>query len=97
MYCKIKFLRQRGVRRNDREIAADLGAEGELTLALCGPSYELKLQARDSSRGEPIVPILYDARLTSMHGDKMLFQGIERTSDEGPHYAQAWSVMILRY
>jgi hypothetical protein len=96
MYSKIKQLRHRGVRRSDRDISADFGVEGYLTLALCGGMYELKLHAHDDTRQEPIVPILYDAKLISMHGNKMLFQGLERHGDEkGPQFAQAWSVMVM--
>jgi hypothetical protein len=96
MYSKIKQLRHRGVRRSDRDISADSGVDGYLTLALCSGMYELKLHADDGSRQEAILPILYDAKLISMHGNKMLFQGLERHSDEnGPQFAQAWSVMVM--
>jgi hypothetical protein len=93
MYSIVKRHRVRGVRKSEREIVADWGVQGELTLASCGPSYELKLSADDGSRQEPIIPILFDARLTSMHGAKMLFRGCERGPD-GAEYIQEWSVLI---
>jgi hypothetical protein len=94
MHCKAKLLRSRGQRRPDHEIASDAGHDGELTLALCGGAYELKLAARDDSQQKPIIPILYDARLVTMHGNKMLFRGIERT-ESGAGYEQELSAMVI--
>jgi hypothetical protein len=38
---------------------------------------------------------LYDARLVTMHGNKMLFKGEERPQgDAGPAYVQEWSVLV---
>lgn len=94
---KVKPLRVKGVRKHDREIASEAGIAGVLSLALVGPSYELKLHAsNDGSSREAILPILYDARLVSMHGDKMLFKGIERAGEpDKAQYLQEWSVMVL--
>lgn len=96
MHCKVKLLRTRGARRHDHEIAADASTEGIATLALCGALYELKLHAPDDSQQKPVLPVLYDARLVSMHSGKMLFRGIERAGgEEGPQFLQEWSVLVL--
>ena len=94
MYSIVKRLRSRGVRKHSRDIQTDQGARGDLTLALCGDGAELKLSSDDGSRQEPIIPVLLDAKLVTMHSDKMLFKGIER-GEGGAEYAQEWSVMVL--
>jgi hypothetical protein len=96
MHVKAKQLRARGQRRSSQEIAADEGKIGELTLALVGPSYQLNLNDPASSVHAPLLPLLYEARLTTMHGDKMLFKGEERPQGEaGPVYVQEWAVQIV--
>lgn len=96
MLVKVKILRQRGARRSDREIGSDAGVDGNLTLYQSGGQCELKLSADDGSRQEPVIPVLFDARLVTMHGDKMLFQGMERTGGAADaQYMQEWSVMVL--
>jgi hypothetical protein len=93
MHSIVKRLRNRGVRKHDREIQTDPGTAGDMTLALCSGGCELKLAADDGSRQEPIIPVLYEARVVTMHGTKMLFRGIERGPD-GAEYAQEWSVLV---
>jgi hypothetical protein len=96
MYSRIKILRRHGARLADREIIVHKGHDGELTLYRTGSSIELKLSDPNDQRKEPIIPVLYDAKLVTMHGDRMLFQGMERTGDEKrAQYMQEWSVMIL--
>jgi hypothetical protein len=94
MRAKIKLLQTRGVRRSDRDIGADLPISGELTYALCGGRYDLKLSAPDDSQYKPLVPILSEARLVGIHNQKMLFSGIEQPTTGGPQYGQQWSVLI---
>lgn len=93
MYCKVKVLRHRGARRHQHDIAADAGSDGDLTLARVGAAIELKLAAADDSQQKPILPILYEAQLVTMQGNKMLFTGLQR--DNGAGYEQEWSVMVL--
>jgi hypothetical protein len=93
MYSIVKSLRIRGKRKSDREIQSEPGIAGDLTLALCGTVYELKLCRRDDSLKAPVIPELLDAKLIAMHGDKMLFRGLER-GPEGAEWAQEWSVRI---
>lgn len=96
MLVKVKILRRHGVRRSDREIGADAGTDGNLTLYQSSGSCELKLFADDGSRQEPIIPMLFDARLVTMHNNKMLFQGLERQGEiADAQYFQEWSVMVL--
>lgn len=93
MHYTVKILRHRGARRSERDILAEAGTDGQLAGAHIGPSFELKLFAGDSSRMEPLVPVLLDARLISMHGDKMLFRGVEQGAD-GAQFVQEWSVKV---
>ena len=67
--------------------------QGDLTLFICGGTPELKLAAPDDQQAKPLMPPLQDARLTTMHGNKMLFKGFERDSS-GAEYVQEWSVQI---
>jgi hypothetical protein len=48
----------------------------------------------DRSRQEPLIPVLYEARLITMHGDKMLLRGVERSPD-GAEHIQEWSVLVV--
>lgn len=93
MRVKVKIIRNRGIRRSNREIGQDEGIVGELVMHIVGSTPELLLHSGEGSRMEPIIPLLYDARVVSMHSDKMLFEGIERAGEVW--YAQAWSVMVL--
>lgn len=95
MYVRAKQLRERGRRRTGQEIAADDGRVGDLTLASVGPSYQLNLNDPESSVHAPLFPVLHDAKLTTMHGEGMLFKGEERPQgDDGPAYTQEWSVRL---
>ncbi|MCG2585529.1 hypothetical protein [Massilia sp. TS11] len=55
-------------------------------LAICGPNH--------SAMG----PCLYDARLVTISGDRMLFEGVERVGDEANREAeshmQEWAVHV---
>lgn len=100
MYSKVKQLRQRGTRRSDREIGSDAGTVGHLTLIRCNGHYELKLHAAgDDSRQVPMLPVLFDAAIVSMHGARMLFCGFERQGDQAdrkvPTAMQEWAVEVM--
>ncbi|SFD83036.1 hypothetical protein SAMN05216204_1403 [Massilia yuzhufengensis] len=59
-----------------------------------GGTIVASVTASNSQTGEPLLPVLYDARLTTMHGTKMLFKGEERPQgDAGPAYIQEWSAV----
>lgn len=94
MYSAVKPLRIRGQRRPEREILSSAPVQGNLTLACCAGVPELNLSARDDSTAQPLLPILYEARMIGMHGNKMLFKGLERDPG-GAEFSQEWSVMVL--
>jgi len=100
MYSKTKRLRQDGARRSDREIGSDPGIIGHLTLSGVGTAYELKLHAPgDDSKRAPLLPVLFNANLVSMHGARMLFRGEERRGDQADArsqtYIQEWAVEVM--
>jgi hypothetical protein len=96
MYSKVKTLRVRGARKHERDFSAEEPTAGDMTLAMCAGVYELKLAATDDSQQKPLIPTLYDARLVTMHGNKMLFRGLERVgTDADAQFLQEWSVMVL--
>jgi len=93
MYGKVKRLRERGKRLSDREIGAAPAVEGSLTLAMVGATLVLEVKPANTQVGTPLLPSLYEARLTTMHNGGMLFKGEERPQgNDGPAYVQEWSV-----
>lgn len=95
MYGKVKRLRERGTRLSDRDIASSAHVEGEVTLASLGPVLVAQVRDPNSQVGTGLLPQLYEARLTTMHGNKMLFKGEDRPQgDTGPAYVQEWAVVI---
>lgn len=100
MYSIVKRLRIRGVRRSLRDIQADDGTLGHLTMVTVGPRRELKLHGSgDDAQQNPTIPILFDAVLISMHGQRMMVMGFERQGDQGdplaPTTMQEWSVQFF--
>ncbi len=100
MYSKIKRLRRGGERISDRDIAADPGKVGHMTLCQVGTVIVAKLHgAGDDARQTPIIPELWRAKAVGMNADKMLFQGFERIGDQANPDAtlikQEWAVQIM--
>jgi hypothetical protein len=94
MHSKVKLLRQRGARLSDRDIASDPGTVGHLTLVTVGGACELKLFGpEDHSQHRPILPILSDAMLITMHGARMLFRGCDDPAS--PDMLQEWAVEVM--
>jgi hypothetical protein len=62
MYSLVKVLRDAGRRKHDQQIAKEDAIEGDLTLALCGGRFDLKLAKLENSRQEPLLPVLHDAK-----------------------------------
>lgn len=92
MIAKVKLLRQRGQRMSDNEIARATFVEGELVVHGMGGMILAELQRPGNQVAEPLL-MLYEAKLTTMHGPGMLLKGEERTQgDKGPAYIQEWSV-----
>lgn len=100
MYSKIKRLRRGGERISDRDIAADPGTVGHMTVCQVETTIVAKVHAAgDDSRMSPIIPELFRARIVGMRGDKMLLQGFERIGDrlvpDAAMIRQEWAVQVM--
>lgn len=96
MRGKVKRLRVHGRRLSNIEISRAEPVEGELRLdgQQWTMEYVLALRRPNDNASAPLMQ-LFAAQLVTMHGDGMLFRGIERPQgDDGPAYVQEWSVMI---
>jgi hypothetical protein len=95
MKVQVKPLRQRGSRLTDQQIASLAPVDGVITIYGLGATIQLSLYD-GSGLQTSLIQDLYDARLVSMHGNKMLFAGIERTADPmAAQYFQEWAVVIV--
>lgn len=95
MYGKVKRLRESGKRMSDRVIGTAPYVEGEVRVYMLGSSVMASVSDPHSQVSGPLIPDLYDARVTSMHGQRMLFKGEERPQgDQGPAFVQEWSVQF---
>lgn len=96
MYSRVKVLRRHGERLSDHEIGAAPWHVGHLTIVLIEHVPVMKLHAAgDDSVMAPILPLMFRARVVSMHGDKMLFQGFERDERPDDKRRQEWTVQIM--
>lgn len=100
MYSAIKRLRVHGERKADRDISADPGAIGNLSVFRQGNEIVAAVYA-GGGMGQPgeVLPTLYRARLVTMHGQSMLFQGWERplgyNQADSDKNKQEWSVRLM--
>lgn len=95
MRAKVKRIRERGLRMSDHQIAAAVPVEGELRVYGMGGAIQATVTDPVSQVGDPMIPILHEAKLTTMHGAGMLLKGEERPQgDKGPAYIQEWSVRL---
>lgn len=93
MYGKVKRLRERGQRLSDREIGQIQFVEGAVRVYGLGGCIVASVTDASSQVGDPLIPLLYEARLTTMTDAGMLLKGEERPQGEsGPAYVQEWSV-----
>jgi hypothetical protein len=92
MRATITRLRERGKRRHETKINSDPGIAGDLTLSVVGTVRELKLADPNDQQMKPLIPILYEPELTTMHGNGMLFRGYE--SVDGAGYVQEWRAVL---
>jgi hypothetical protein len=100
MYSHIKRLRVDGQRKADRDISADPGAIGHVSVFRQGSEIVAAAYATGGT-GQPgqILPLLYRARLVTMQGQGMLFQGWERPhghdQPDTDRNKLEWSVKML--
>lgn len=100
MYSRIKRLRNRGDRKADRDISADPGTVGHMTVVVVEGVVVASIYAAGSTgRQDPLVPMLFRAKLITMHNDRMLLQGYERTGGQddpaSPMIKQEWAVQVM--
>lgn len=100
MYCKVKRLRRGGERIADREIHADPGVVGHMTICQVETFIVAKLHgAGDDARKTPMFPELFRAKVVAMNGDRMLFQGFERIGNQADPLSatikQEWAVQVM--
>jgi hypothetical protein len=95
MIGKVNRLRNQGKRLSDQDIGRSQFTAGEIRLSGLGDTLVLTVTDANSTVGASLLPQLFEARLTTMHGSKMLFKGEERPQgDAGPAYVQEWSVLL---
>jgi hypothetical protein len=100
MYSHIKRHREAGRRKADRDISADVGVIGHVSVFRQGSEIVAAAYATGGT-GQPgaILPLLYRARLVTMHGHGMLLQGWERPLGcdqvDADGNKQKWSVKLL--
>lgn len=81
---------------SDHQIAAAVPVEGELVVHGMRGMIMAEVQQPNSQATAPLL-VLYEVRLTTMHGAGMLLKGEERPEgDKGPAYIQEWSVRFAR-
>lgn len=77
---------------SDRQIASAAFVEGELVVHSLGGTILAELQRPDNQVAEPLL-VLYEAKLTTMHGAGMLLKGEEwPQGDQRRAFVQEWSV-----
>ena len=95
MHGKVKKLRSRGARLSDQDIARSEFVEGDVKLSGLNDTMVLTVSDPNSTVGASLFPQLFEARLITMHGNKMLFKGEERLQgDTGPAFVQEWAVVV---
>lgn len=78
---------------SDREISQAPFAEGAVRVYGLGGVIVAAVTDPASQIGDPLIPLLYEAKLTTMTDGGMLLKGEERPQgDAGPAYVQEWSV-----
>ena len=93
MYGKVKRLRERGQRLSDRDIGRAPFVEGSIKVYGLGTGIVATVTDPISQVGDPLLPVLYEAKLATMTDGGMLLKGEERPQgDAGPAYVQEWSI-----
>jgi len=85
MHGQVKRLRERSKRLSGHAIGAALAIAGEVRMFGLGASTVASVTDPNSRVGGSLLPLLYDARVTTMQNARMLIEGEERPEgDEGP-------------
>lgn len=85
MHGQVKWLRERGKRLSGHAIGAALAIAGEVRMFGLEASTVASVTDPNSRVGGSLLPLLYDARVTTMQNAGMLIEGEERPEgDEGP-------------
>lgn len=93
MYGKVKRLRNRGQRLSDRDIGQAQFVEGSVRVYGLGTCIVATVTDPASQVGDSLLPMLHEAKLTTLTDGGMLLKGEERPQgDSGPAYVQEWSV-----
>lgn len=100
MYSKVIQVRNRGVRRSERDIANDPGVFGAITLFGHGMHLRMEITAWGvNNTSGHLLPTLWDARCITWHSGKMIWQGFQQASlnnsQEAAAYFQEWRVELL--
>ncbi len=100
MYSKVKRLRRGGARLSDRDIAADPGTVGHISVGHFQATIVARLHAASEGAGTShLIPVLWRARVVAIHADMMLFEGFERIGDkvvpDARMIRQEWAVQLL--
>lgn len=100
MYSHIKRLRAGGTRKADRDISADTGVVGHVSVFRQGNEIVAAAYAAGGTGNpEPLLPLLYRAKLVTMQGPGMLFQGWDRPrgydQPDTDANKQEWSVRVM--
>jgi hypothetical protein len=85
MLGKFKCLRHDGKRLSDRDIGAVPAIEGDVRVYGVGTAIVANVTDPSSQIADPLVPTLYEARLTTMNSAGLLLKGEEwPQGDAGP-------------
>ncbi len=99
MYSKVKRLRRGGERLSDRDIAADPGTLGHVSVGHIQSTIVARLHGAGEGARRPLIPVLWRARVVAINADKMLFEGFERIGDklvpDARMIRQEWAVQLL--
>lgn len=100
MYSHIKRLRVGGERKPSRDISANVGVVGHISVfILAGEVVAAVYAGGGTGRPDELLPLLYRAKLVTMQGDGMLFKGWERPRGcdqaDADENRQEWSVKLM--
>lgn len=100
MHSHIKRLRSGGQRKADRDISAEVGVAGCISVFIqAGEVVAAAYAGGGTGKPGELLPLLYRMKLVTMQGNCMLFQGWERPrgydqadTDENK---QEWSIKLM--